>query len=319
MQSYRLMLDVNAVGTAPAARVAATVFAPDRLDPPPRAVVYASPGGGYARGYYDLQLPGHRGYSQAEYHTQRGLLFIAYDHPGTGDSPAPGSDALGLDVLAAIDAAVVRQLQERLEQGRLHPRLPALHGLRRIGMGQSMGGGLTILMQAAHAPFDAIAVLGYSALQTIVPQPGDAPRRALPDPADFSLEAAFGRIVDWVWPFHWEDVPADIVRRDVAGGLPNRTTAPPWGSLATPLAAAMLVMPRAVGTPAASIRVPVFVGVGARDVCPDPWLEPSAYSGSGDVTLAVVPTMAHMHNFASTREQLWCRLQHWIDGPATAG
>jgi hypothetical protein len=37
----------------------------------------------------------------------------------------------------------------------------------------------------------------------------------------------------------------------------------------------------------------------------------AAYSASRDVTIFVIPAMAHMHNFASTRERLWQRLEAW--------
>lgn len=39
--------------------------------------------------------------------------------------------------------------------------------------------------------------------------------------------------------------------------------------------------------------------------------EAAAYPASRDVSIFIVPTMAHMHNFASTRERLWQRLHDW--------
>ena len=62
---------------------------------------------------------------------------------------------------------------------------------------------------------------------------------------------------------------------------------------------------------AAAVTVPVFVGVGERDVCPAPLAEPGAYRRSRDVSVFIVPRMAHMHNFACTREVLWNRLVSW--------
>ena len=47
---------------------------------------------------------------------------------------------------------------------------------------------------------------------------------------------------------------------------------------------------------------------GEIDVVGDPWSEPSAYRSSHDVTVCVFSKMAHMHNFAPTREHLWRRL-----------
>jgi hypothetical protein len=48
-----------------------------------------------------------------------------------------------------------------------------------------------------------------------------------------------------------------------------------------------------------------------RDTCPNPLAEPAAYRNSRDVAVYVVPRMAHMHNFASTRLMLWDRIEAW--------
>ena len=68
-----------------------------------------------------------------------------------------------------------------------------------------------------------------------------------------------------------------------------------------------------VADESAAITVPVFVGCGEIDVVGDPWSEPTAYRGYRDVTVAVFERMAHMHNFASTRMQLWEQLASWAD------
>jgi hypothetical protein len=39
--------------------------------------------------------------------------------------------------------------------------------------------------------------------------------------------------------------------------------------------------------------------------------EPGAFPASRDVSLFIAPTMAHMHNFASTRALLWDRIADW--------
>jgi len=62
----------------------------------------------------------------------------------------------------------------------------------------------------------------------------------------------------------------------------------------------------------------VLIANGERDTCPEPHKEPGAYSASPDVSMVIVPTMAHMHNFASTRETLWRRLRDWSQMLASA-
>ena len=95
------------------------------------------------------------------------------------------------------------------------------------------------------------------------------------------------------------------------GGYPFRQTSPEFGSLTLPHCAVQMMTAGCFKAEVAHIEVPVFIGVGERDVCPDPHAEPSAYRSSRDVSLFIVPTMAHMHNFASTRAQLWARLHAW--------
>ena len=72
-----------------------------------------------------------------------------------------------------------------------------------------------------------------------------------------------------------------------------------------PACAVTMMTDGSVRDDAAAIDVPVLSASGERDVVPDPWTEPSAYRGSRLVTIAVIERMAHMHNFARTRSELW--------------
>jgi pimeloyl-ACP methyl ester carboxylesterase len=322
MNRIDLRIDVSsAVPLAGRHEVAVTAFLPsaDALGSKPIAI-FASPGGGYTRHYYDIQLPGHSGYSQAEAHVRSGFIFVAYDHLGVGDSTTEHLGDYSVPQLAAANDAAVREVTRRLVTGTLSDGLPPLPNLACIGIGQSMGGCVTVVMQGRHATFDAIAPLGFSALHTVLPQRDAAERqRGLDhhlrvgsrDVAQISVAEASQGVVDFVYPFHWEDVPADIVAADMVGGFPLRKTAPPWGSLTVPPCAVTMMTPGVVAQEARAIKVPVLIGVGERDVCPDPHAEPSAYTGSGDVSLFIVPRMAHMHNFASSRQQLWSRIERW--------
>ena len=70
---------------------------------------------------------------------------------------------------------------------------------------------------------------------------------------------------------------------------------------------------------AGRIQAPVFLAFGDSDVSHDPRAEPAAYPMSRDITVVVVPRMAHMHNFADTRECLWDRFRRWLPVVARAG
>jgi len=178
-------------------------------------------------------------------------------------------------------------------------------------------------MAARHHTYDAIAVLGYSAIHTVLPMPKhdetvraseyfDYSRDTAPD--ELSLAEASAHVGEFLYPFFWEDVPADIVETDTHGGYPIRTTAPSFGSATVPNCVIAMLSPGYIKAEAAKVDVPVFVGVGERDVAPEPHRESAAYPRSPDVSLFICERMAHMHNFASTRHKLWDRLAEWCIG-----
>ena len=74
-----------------------------------------------------------------------------------------------------------------------------------------------------------------------------------------------------------------------------------------------MLAPGVVAAEAAALDVPLFIGVGERDVCPDPWAEPASYRAARHISLCVVPKMAHMHNFASSRRELWTSIHRWAE------
>jgi pimeloyl-ACP methyl ester carboxylesterase len=275
-------------------------------------VAFAFPGGGYSRGYFDIRHEG-GAYSQAAFHTRRGWIVAACDHLGVGDSDQPGPATLTIEALAEANDATVRAVLAKLD---VEPRLV-------LGIGQSMGGCLTIVTQGRHRTFDAIAVLGYSAIHTVMPSPQggievSAIERGSTVAADRDRTTAeIGGVDVFRWAFHSDDADEALVAADLAGGYPVRSNPPPpWGSVAMPPCAASMLTAGVVAKEAAAIDVPVFVGCGERDVVPDPRAEPTAYSSSPDISVLVVPGMAHMHNFARTREVLWRRLHAWAEAIA---
>jgi pimeloyl-ACP methyl ester carboxylesterase len=321
LDPIELRVDVSLALPYPAQRVAMTVYLPPPASLHSRPVaMFASPGGGYTRHYYDMTFPGHADYSEALFHTRNGFIFVSYDHLGVGDSSCDHLRDYTIHQLAAANDMAVREVARRLRDGTLQSGYPALPDLCLIGLGQSMGGNVTINMQGRHATFDGISPLGLSAIHTVLPQRNEGDR--LKGIAGFlahgnrpfsqiSVEDSSREVADFVYPFHWEDVPKDILDADMAGGYPIRRTAPRFGSLTVPPCAVMMMTPGIVKAEAAAVAAPVLIAMGERDVCPDPHDEPSAYRSSRDVSLFVVPRMAHMHNFAGTRHLLWKRIESW--------
>jgi len=321
MKRIERRIDISeAAGLGEPIEMAVSIFLPDPAALPKRPVaIFAVPGGGYSRAYYYLSFPGHAGYDEAAWHAARGTIYVAIDHVGVGESSIPDLSSISFQTLAATHDSCVRQIAAMLEQGSLDSGFPACPSLFRMGMGQSMGGGVTILAQGRFATFDAIAPCGVSAIHTALPQPdtqaferGKARFEAIRvgDGTQSHLTTSHEG-VDYVYPFHWEDVPADILEADMVGGYPIRRTAPVFGSLTIPHCAVQMMTPGCFTEDAARITVPVLIGLGERDTCPDPRAEPAAYAASPDISVYIVPRMAHMHNFASTRAMLWARLHLW--------
>lgn len=323
MRRVELRIDVTGSANVPGKlEIAATAFLPDPKMLGERPVaIFALPGGGSSRHYYDIHIPGYAGYSEAEHHTARGVVLVAIDHLGVGDSTTTGQDTMRIEDIASANDAAVRAISQRLVKGTLAPGFPALPNVFRVGIGHSMGGGVTILMQGRHRTYDAIAPLGYSAIHTVLPQPTEAQRVAgmmgagrlagrWTDPKTLSLAASSSATADYVYPFFWEDVPKEIIAADQEG-FRTHTPSAKWSSKTLPNCVIAMLSPGYVAEEAAHIDVPVLVGVGERDVVPNPLAEPAAYQGTRDVSVFIAPHLAHNHNLGSSRQLVWDRVVDW--------
>lgn len=320
MRTYDLAVDVTGcVDLQGELHTAVTVFLPDTLPRPP-VVWFGYPGGGYGRGYYDIQrLPG---YSQAEYHTSQGDVFVACDHLAVGESTIPENLlSLSYEQIAAANHATAADVLQRLASGGLDSSLEPLEAEAILAMGQSMGGCLLTVQQANHRTFDGVALLGWSGIHTNFPSPeGGRVTYPMP-PRGTDLSSIADQLLGVVAPtdeqyrycFHFPDEEPELMESDLESYKPYSEVvrgdqSSPWGSASTPPCAITMMTEGAVAQEAAAIDVPVFVGCGERDVLPDPWAEPTAYRASRYVSVSVTPRMAHMHNFARTRRELWERL-----------
>jgi pimeloyl-ACP methyl ester carboxylesterase len=325
-----LSIDVGeAVGLGEPLRTWATVMLPEPdafADPP--VLCFGFPGGGYSRAYFTFDMPGGSGGGEAGWHVARGWVFVACDPLCVGDGDTPTDPAkVTFEHIAAANHAMVDEVLARLARGSLAGGFPAVTDPVTLGIGQSMGGAFTIVQQGQRRTFDAIGVLGFSAIQTrLWTAPGSpersqrfVPRGSSALVADLApdevpvpqLTADDAGLPVIAAGFHYDDVPRGIVEADLVDFPFRRGVMPAWGTAKTPACAINLLSPGVVAPEAAVIDVPVLVGVGERDVVPDPHEEPRAYRRSPDVTVYICPRMAHMHNFASTREAFWRRLHLW--------
>lgn len=323
MKKVELRIEVgDAIGAGIKQQVAGTAFLPDTLAAGRPVVIFASPGGGYTRHYFNLNIEGLSGYSEAEYHVARGIIFVAMDHLGVGDSSLELVDTMSIEMIADGNHFFVQAVMEQLRSGTLSPDLPPLDDPFAVGIGQSMGGGITMIMQGRSRTFDAIAPLGISAIHTILPQPTPELFKVARDlfmfsrqtPLDqLSVAATGATLPDFLYPFHWEDEPAIIQELDMKGGYPIRQSAPDFGSLTIPRCVVAMNSPGFYTPEVAHIDVPVLMAGGERDVSPEMRREPAAFFNSNDISVFIVPRMAHMHNFAHTRKLLWQRVADWSE------
>ena len=303
--------------------VSVTVVAPRAEELPPRPfVVIAIPGGTYHRRYWDLHPPGRTGSSQAEFLAERGIVVVACDYLGGGDSSRPADgDFIGLEVQADAAHGVFERVRDSLAQGTLVDALPPIARPTIVGIGQSLGGFITMIQQGKYADYPAIGIFGASPLliantrdQPDWEQLSAAERRAWITEANRRQSGGHELAMYHGAPreqyrgiFHVTDVPDDLLAYDEAEC-----------HTLIPRNAGIDGMTPGFAQPFADrIRSPLFLAFGEFDVSADPHAEPTAYPGSSDITMVVVPRMAHMHNFAETRRQLWERFLEWL--PVTRG
>ena len=330
MRTYHLRIDVTGATDLPGElQTAVSVHLPDSVDGRV-PVLFGYPGGGFGRRYYDVRaLPG---YSQAEYHTDRGFAFVACDHLYVGDSDQPDIFSLTYENLAAANHATAEAVLTGLRAGSLLGEVSAIEIGSVVGMGQSMGGCLLTVQQANHRTFDGVALLGWSGISTNFPAPDGGRQTYAMPPRGTDLRPIADQVLGVVAPddahyrfcFHWPDEEPALLETDLASyrpytGVVRGDSTTPWGSATVPACAITMMTEGAVSAEAAAIDVPVLVACGERDVVPDPWAEPGAYRGTNQVSLAVVPRMAHMHNFARTRTELWDQIAHFAQSVHVSG
>jgi alpha-beta hydrolase superfamily lysophospholipase len=331
-RSVELHVDVtDAAGLGEPAHIAITVTVP--AEPPPDPVVcFAKPGAGYGRGYYAEDLPGPGRGAQADWHAARGWIFVSVDHLGVGDSSLHDPERLSFAPVVAASQAAESEVRRRLASGTLVDRLGPVANALTIGIGQSMGGAFTVVQQGRYHGYDGVGVLGYSPLRTQPPTgPGLAPLPLPWVPRDTQLSdgvvtnapaLAAGSVdqtppaeaIPMAWGFHYDDVADDVVRRDLEDYPARHGDVPPWGSATIPATAVLWCLaPGSTLAEAAAIRCPVLVAMGERDVLVDPRGELRAYESASSVDFFTCPRMAHMHNFAGTRELFWRRIETWAE------
>src|SRR5881398_89973 len=140
LRPTELILDVSAdLPFGEPAFLAASVHLPVPRVDVPRAVLICWPGGSYARSYWDMHVPGHPGYSFAEYMTAQGFIVVAADHLGVGASSKPADgDSVTFETMSAAAASFVAQTRALLAEGARELGGRPLPSVPIIGVGHSL-------------------------------------------------------------------------------------------------------------------------------------------------------------------------------------
>jgi pimeloyl-ACP methyl ester carboxylesterase len=283
----------------------------------PAIALICLPGGSVNRHFFDLMppaddpMPDDASFSFARQMTARGFIVALVDHLGIGDSARPQDGfALSTEILAQAAAHVLADIKARIQA---HYGAAA-QGLCTVGVGHSMGGTITTLQQAQYHSHRALALLGFSTrglpeylppqLKALANDPSQL-RAQLPMIARAMFKEAYTQLERTpqsrgIFAGDRAD-PRGIAAFKAAGTAPN-----------LPLPGCQSMLPGNVAPEAAAIDVPVFLGVGERDIVGPPADVPAAFSGSPRVELLVMPETGHSHFLFQTRLALFEVLAVWI-------
>lgn len=277
--------------------ISALVFSPIDLDPSEiQSVVFCVHGGSYDKRYFHIEVPGSDDYSLCGYFADRGVIAITIDCLDTGESArAEEPESVTVRNLTEANHLAAVQLAERLKSGTLVPGLPPLPRIVITGIGHSLGGLLVTVQQSVHSSFDRVAVLGWSNLGLALDS------NALRPIFDPTGKYVYGT-PELRHSFHMPDVPEAVLV------CPAECEISPI-SVALAAESADLESTRRA---AATITVPVFVGVGEKDTSPSPQAETACFGSATDITFFQLNGSAHCHNFSNTRTILWDRLLTWM-------
>jgi len=308
--------------------VAVEMFLPTAPAKAPAALFCLS-GGNMNRHYWNLQSEGDDSFSFARQMAQRGFIVITLDYPGLGESDQPADGyALTTDVLVQVCARVREVLVEWLHTGRLPSAvIPApdystrgqaaagiqfspLPTLKTIGIGHSMGAMLTVVQQATHPQHAAIALLGFSTRG--LPEYLPAAARAM------DTATARAQVVELAKKTFV--VPYPVIRGGGNTQLYGSESVDPRGVQAIkrasehilPVPAFQSMLPGNVAAEAAQIEVPLFLGIGERDMVGPPQDVPAAFPKARGVHLQVLPQTGHSHFLFASRVQLFDGLAQWV-------
>jgi len=251
------------------------------------------PGGGASAQYFNLS----RQNSFAKRMVSKGYNVLTLDHPGTATNPLP-EDHHFLNPRKSADI-IAEALTHWLGEE------------ESIGIGHSMGGMTTTLLQAKHQPFKAIGLFGSSAgglewglsdeEKTYINKPDDLAR----DLEKLTL-AKFGRA--------FTEIPNGPSGKSITFGGETPELTQRLRDISCELYAAGGIMSMIRGSfrkEVEEIDVPIFFAFGDHDIGIAPEDAPKDYINSPRTDLVVLENTGHNHFAFKSIETLCERLDYW--------
>ncbi len=280
--------------------VAADIFVPNA---PPRVLLFCLPGGGVNRQYFNMGGPGN---SFAQAMLAHDAVVVTLDHLGVGDSDEPDDRfCLTADNLMRANTRACAAIRQGLCDGTLDPLLPPLNPPLSIGVGHSMGAMLTVVQHAANPTHAALALLCFST-------------RGLPEVLTDAEKLAATA------PDHGRSQAEHLARTrfvgDPSAQAPRPEGTSPAAAALAPVQDKMLqtsamqsMLPNNVSAEAALIDVPIYLGVGERDITGRPHRIPASFPACRDIALYVVQGAGHHPFVAAKRHDFFAHIGDWVD------
>lgn len=257
--------------------------------------LFCLPGGGASAKFFDLTPD----FSFARNMTALGYRVITMDHPGTATNLLPDTHPFFTPRQAADYIAAA------MAQWGINETV--------IGIGHSMGGMTTTLLQARHTPFKAIGLLGSSAggLEWGL---SEEEKAYIDKPDDFARDlekltlGKFGRF--------FTEIPSGPSGKSITfgGETPELTQSLRDTSCELYTTGGMMSMVRgSFRQEVEAIDVPIFFAFGDHDIGIPPEDAPKDYINAPSTELVVLENTGHNHFAFSSINMLCKKLDVWLN------
>lgn len=260
------------------------------------------PGGGASCGYFNLPEIHGTDHSFARQMAAKGYTIITMDHPGTGENPLPvGHPFLKPRRAADYIAAAFAQIcdEYRLAQKQI------------IGVGHSMGGMVTTILQARHNLYTGIALLGSSA-RGLDWGTTEEEKQYIGKPE--ALERDLEDLVLKRYGAPFPGISGGPSGKSITfGGANEEATAALRENLAELFGAGgtTSMIRGSFAEETAAIDVPIFFAFGDHDIGAPPEEVPQDYPNAASIETHVLPDTGHNHFAFPTIDLLCKKLDQW--------